>query len=398
MNKYTTRFGIPLIGSLFATTSYAVVLDARSVGLSDTGVASSRGIESVRHNPAHTHHLAQEVDTFAFSWSLGVNAFDEDGLIDDVEDGEDAIDEFERKSDAGTIQSGDSEPVIAALREMDGDVVQIGLDDTMVFGIPKNVSGGKYSYAVSLGITADVAATFELDERDVQTIRNAETTGSFDENSLVSPLKASGVAVAELGITAARELSIVQLPNPITIGTTFKYQDIRIIDYRVAIGAFDSLSDANDDQNRKDHTGFNVDVGAQTQLNEKLAVGAVIRNLIPKSYSGPLSDDFDSKPQLVAGASYTMGPALVNFDLDVNKREGFSVLPDRQDAKLGLELRAGNWGQLRLGYRTDLSNNYDDSISLGFGLSAGSAFNVDLGVFKAGGESLGLGLQIGFAF
>lgn len=398
MNKHLTTLTFAALTCVTATGASAVVLDARSVGLSDTGVASSRGIESVRHNPAHSHHLAKEVDTFAFSWSLGVNAFDEDGLIDDVEDGEDAIDELERKSDAGTVQSGDSEPVIAALRAMDGDIVQIGLDDTMVFGIPKTAAGGNYSYAVSLGVTADVAATFELDDRDVQTIRNSETTGSFDENSLVSPLKASGVAVAELGVTAAREMSLVQLPAPVTIGATFKYQDIRIIDYRVAIGAFDSLSDANDDQNRKDHTGFNVDIGAHTRLNEKLAVGAVIRNLIPKSYSGPLSDDFDSKPQLVAAVNYTAGPAHINFDLDVNKREGFSVLPDRQDAKLGLELRAGNWGQLRLGYRTDLSSNYDDSVSLGFGFSAGSAFNVDLGVFKAGGESLGLGMQIGFAF
>ncbi len=379
------------------STFASVVLDARSVALSNTGIAQPRGIESVRHNPALIHHLPKTVDTFAFSWSIGVNAFDEDDFINDVDDGEEAIDELQEKADNGTIQSGDSEPVIQSLRAMSGDVVQLGLDDTMVFGFPRD-SDEKYSFALSLGANADIGINFQLDESDVQTVRDAESTGQFDESSLVSQLRASGVMIIEAGLTGARDTKIAQLPNPVTLGVTLKYQDIRVIDYVESIGNFDDLEDIDDDQYRKDHTGINLDLGAHTKLSHNLSAGIVIRNLIPKSYSGPVGDDFDSKPQLAAGLTHHSGWLSTSLDLDLTKREGFSVLPDRQDAKLSVEIHAGSWAQFRFGYRTDISGDYDDSISAGFGFSYGSNFNIDLGVFQAGGESAGVGLQFGFAF
>ncbi|AWB68265.1 hypothetical protein C2869_18415 [Saccharobesus litoralis] len=370
----------------FATESF----NAKSLAMSGSGLAVSDFSYGTALNPALGSNYDAS-DDFNLNLNIGAIGSDPDELVDQA----DAIVDLIDRLDGQTIDTQQEIDLIKQLdqqlTDMSGDTMFVDAGLSVEFAIPN-----KY-VATNLFIRGNAALTLtpEYESLDSEAIdRIVQNNGQFSEDDLDSRMIATGAAIAEIGLNFATKFKVGT--QVISVGIAPKYQTVETIIYNESINNFDE-DDFDADQYTAEDSNFNLDLGIQTAY-KRWNFGAVLKNAIESEYEVVGDKPVTIEPQLSLGVGYKNSWAQLSLDVDATAAQDFSSRQDVQFARFGLELDAFNFLQIRGGYRHDLEGTYDDTVSVGLGLSPFDVFNIDLAVVAGDNDTLGGAVQIGFGF
>ncbi len=240
---------------------------------------------------------------------------------------------------------------------------------------------------------------------DIEINFTAESTGTV-ESDIKSKVNVLGVAIAEVGLTLSREMTLMD--KPVAIGITPKVVNVTVFDYEVNADNADVDNVSGDDYS-VDYSDFNMDIGFAMDHRNGWRSGLVIKNVVAQDYDAMNFDTnlgvkvstgriLSIKPQARIGVSHTNDWSTLALDLDLTENDSVGIIGDSSRyAALGLELNALDWAQIRLGYRADMVNSDRSVASAGLGLSPFGVVHIDLAV--AGNENeVGASFQLGFRF
>lgn len=229
----------------------------------------------------------------------------------------------------------------------------------------------------------------EEDEEPVNAVEN-----------LTSNLSSRGAIISEVGLVLSREFVVAG--HDVAVGITPKLVKVKTFDYVLGIDSarFDS------DLGQREYTDFNLDVGLAKDFANGWRTGLVVNNLLGKTYdtrpfsnvSGrtPVSAEIKIDPQVRLGVSHSSEWLTLAADLDVTENDSVGFESSTQYFGVGAELQLLDWGQLRAGYRHNLSDSDDGMPTLGIGFSP---FGVAVDLAIAGnGDEQAFSFQLGFKF
>jgi len=406
------------LASASALASPQAFMSSRSFAMGGTGVAIAHPAAAGASNPAmmaSKHH--EWSDDFGLILpSVNVRAADEEETVDQVDDIQDLIDDFEdiRSSDPSEARrlAGD---LRERLTEFDKDTVRVDAGLGIALAVPTD------SYSVGFFTNGNLQATIrgELDEADktlLTKIENGNIASGDAEANLEDGLQSRGKvlasAVTEVGISVATSIDLAD-GSQLQIGVSPKYVQLRTFQYTETVAGFED-DNFDDDENETDESSFNLDIGAAYAFGEQNEwnAGVVVKNLIPMELDSNPSPDsrkneqkytLELKPMLTAGIAHTGNFHVVTAELDLTKKKGFGYADDTQWLAVGVELDAWRYAQIRFGARQNLASNDDNNgiaeetqFTAGIGLSLFGA-RLDLGALVSDAD-MGAALELGAAF
>ena len=318
-------------------------------------------------------------------------------------------------SNAATVTTGINS-LSAQLDKLNNKPVSLDAGLSTVVGIPnKNfgiaffangaiATGGAFQYkdaALLASLSAQSSCLATAADLAAITACGAPT---FTSNSLQSTITLRGVRLGEVGIAVSREFLINR--NRIALGITPKIVQAQLYDIPIGLNST-NLSNLATSDYKAQYSMTNIDFGIAKNHRNNWRSGLVIKNVIPYSLDfkrapvagqSPVATGESLRliPQTRAGVSYSNRWSTVALDIDLYRNRPVGLENHTQYVAVGGELNAGNWGQLRAGYRADLVNSARNIISLGLGFSP---FGVHADVAVAGNErELGASFQLGFRF
>ena len=358
-------------------------VEARSLGMGNVRVATADIATAPFANPGMLSFQPSRDD---FSLLIGLGAFlnDSDGLVD-------KIDEFQDAYNRG--QAGDPAEALRAVsiaQSMLGDVIA----PETTLALSTGFSGEKWAFALSARADAIGAGT-------------VLTTNVIDPNAY--DLVIEGVLTTELGASLARnfqvfgqKLAIGLKPKYVTVENAFIQEPITT--------AGTSRGDLLDDKNSTDLGDFTtLDLGLVMGLTRHTQIGLVATNLVShkinfiNSSGAPATLSFDTQARL--GIAYRNDMLTLGADVDLIENDAllttqnFQALKS-QNVSVGGEFNLFKIMQLRIGAQKNIADGISDAAkdplySAGIGFWFG--FNVDLAVVSQN-DSLGGFLQTGFRF
>jgi hypothetical protein len=380
-----------------------------------TGVAIAHPAAAGASNPAmmaSKHH--EWSDDFGLILpSVNVRAADEEKTIDQVDDIQDLIDEFEEAQQS--LNQQDAEDTAGELRRrlnaFDRDTVRVDAGLGIALAVPTD------SYSVGFFTNGNLQATVrgEFDQDDEQLLKDIEDgntpiVGLNLDQELESRGRVLAAAVTEIGISVATSIDLAD-GSQLQIGVSPKYVQLRTFQYTETVAGFED-DDFDSDENETKKSGLNLDLGAAYAFGEQNEwnAGVVVKNLIPMeldSNANPLKDEqeytLELGPMLTAGIAHTGDFHVVTAELDLTKKKGFGYADDTQWLAIGAEFDAFRYAQLRLGARQNLASNDDNNgiaeetqFTAGIGLSLFGA-RLDLGALVSDAD-MGAALELGAAF
>jgi hypothetical protein len=248
-------------------------------------------------------------------------------------------------------------------------------------------------------------------EKDGRTIISSDPeTGLITiDNDLNSNIQIVAVGIAEIGLTLSRQFAFAG--RYIAIGITPKLQKIKTYHYVASLDDEEDInkSDVTDTEQNFSDINFDAGVAFQFGANKQWQVGFVAKNLISKKYkaeSNPNSKGETSKTtvnldtQFRGGVSHTTDWTVIAFDLDLMENDPVAFEEPTQYASIGAELDLMNTFQLRVGYRTNLSDADSGVASVGGGFSP-FGMNLDIAILANPSnpqKESGVALELGFYF
>ena len=407
--------------SLFTATASASpqhFTTARALGMGGTGVAVAHPATANSANPAMLaagHH--EKADNFGLIIpSINVRVADEEDVVDQIDRIQDTIDLAEQR--ANSLDGPGTRAAIGELREQlqkfDRDTARVDVGAGLSLAFPSQTR-----LAVGVYTNASIRATVrsEYDPADDALLASLEQSSDaalityFQTNNLEDELLSRGrvlaSAVGEVGLALGRTF---ELPNyqPLQVGLTTKYQELRTFQYTERVGAFD-----DDDYDRFETTksSLNFDLGVAYRFgdHQQWNLGAVVRNLIPVKLDSAASDLTEEvhtlrvDPHLVMGVARLGTYYTLTAELDLTKKKAFGFEDDTQWLALGAEFDAFRHAQLRGGIRHNLASNSDNDgieestqLTVGLGLSIFGA-RLDLGALFSDAD-IGGAIELGAAF
>ena len=403
------------VASASALASPQAFMSSRSFAMGGTGVAIAHPAAAGASNPAmmaSKHH--EWSDDFGLILpSVNVRAADEEKTIDQVDDIQDLIDEFEEAQQS--LNQQDAEDTAGELRRrlnaFDRDTVRVDAGLGIALAVPTD------SYSVGFFTNGNLQATVrgEFDQDDEQLLKDIEDgntpiVGLNLDQELESRGRVLAAAVTEIGISVATSIDLAD-GSQLQIGVSPKYVQLRTFQYTETVAGFED-DDFDSDENETKKSGLNLDLGAAYAFGEQNEwnAGVVVKNLIPMeldSNANPLKDEqeytLELGPMLTAGIAHTGDFHVVTAELDLTKKKGFGYADDTQWLAIGAELDAFRYAQLRLGARQNLASNDDNNgiaeetqFTAGIGLSLFGA-RLDLGALVSDAD-MGAALELGAAF
>lgn len=427
-----------LFGSVIALgTGQAVALpftgvDARSLAMGGTGVASGSIVNASTFNPALLA-MARNGEDFNLSVSFGAIARDEDDLIGAVDDlqatdgaGNDLVQQFGNAVDAydiavnNSILAGattfadvntavaseaaalqaSSASLTSALDNLSNKPLELGAELGVNISMPGDTFGMSV-FANSRGIAAGYATIDSADTGQITSIVNTVTSiTTFTDytalniadpfaggTNLASSFTLNGGVVTEVGVSMAMKVF------GIAIGVTPKNVQIDTIESTSSVNTADTSIDNTGDS----FSDVNFDVGVAVELGS-LRIGAVGKNMIPQEYAlTGSSTKVVLEPQLRAGVAYDAGWATFTVDQDLTENKGIlsnaalDATSTTQYTAMGVEFDMA-LVQVRVGMRTDMTGNSEDVVTAGIGIHALVSFDVALAANDQGVEGI---LQLG---
>ena len=404
------------LASASALASPQAFMSSRSFAMGGTGVAIAHPAAAGASNPAmmaSKHHDWSD-DFGLILPSVNARFADEEETIDQIDDIQDLIDEFEG---AQQFNQQEAQEIAGDLRErlnaFDRDTVRVDAGLGIALAVPTD------SYSVGFFTSGNLQATVrgELDEDDEQLLRDIEngTTPAATANldtQLESRGRVLASAVTEVGIAVATSIDLSD-GSRLQVGLSPKYVQLRTFQYTETVSGFED-NNFDDDENETNKSGLNLDVGAAYTFGEQNEwnAGVVVKNLIPMELDSNPSPDprkneqeytLELKPMLTAGIAHTGNFHVVTAELDLTKKKGFGYADDTQWLAVGVELDAWRYAQIRFGARQNLASNDDNNgiaeetqYTAGIGLSLFGA-RLDLGALVSDAD-MGAALELGAAF
>lgn len=412
-----------LLASLLSAMSSAYALDGavdpRSIGMGGAGVATANGVNAVYQNPSKLADLSNE--KFTFEAPFSVRVLDSGDLVN-------KLDTLNTEANAMTtaLSAFNGTPATAgnagvavsrfsnALAAANANTLTGALYGGLFFALPRAGQGYalKIDSRTELGSAIDYASA---DQTQINTIAadltscgagnvvacaaaQGQTTGG-KINNLKSGVVVRGVMLADVGISAARHFDGL---GGVDIGITPKFIKITSFDSSQSIQSGNASSKSTSG-NRKSESMFSFDLGAsksfKTQAGHTVTTGAVMKNVVSKSLKTALGNTIEIAPQVTAGASYGTGwfTGTADIDLIKNKAVITSLTKESQFVRIGAELDAKGWAQIRLGYRHDITGNYAGLPSVGLGLNL-KVLNLDASLAAVSKKELVAAIQLGTHF
>jgi hypothetical protein len=372
--------------------------DARTLGMGGTSTATATLANAAWANPSMLTRQPMKKD---FALLIGVGAFvrDDEGLIGDVEDFQDAD---ERREDA--IDAGNTEEEASALLDM----------YSIVNGIDGKIIAPEASLLVAMGIAFDsfsMAISARTDVIAGGTVTNLScdiTQPGCDPTEILSEdfniMNIEGVQATEFGVSFARDFELGG--RRVSVGIKPKVVQLRAFTFSESILTISEEEEDILDKDNKEDLGSlaTVDLGFAYDLTDSVLLGLNIRNLINNEY------DLDGQT-LIYDTEWEIGVAYNNsfmtlaldYDLTINSpllaNEAFTAL-DRQDLMVGAEFRAGRYVMLRLGAMKNLAPHISDGaqeVRYTAGVGFWLGFNLDIAAI-VNDNTAGVMLQTGFSF
>lgn len=405
------------IGLSVATTSALATpqafMSARSFAMGGTGVAVAHPSAAPSANPAM---MAAEQHGWADDFglmlpSVNARAADEEEVIDQVDDIQDQIEQFEdlKFSNQADAQAK-ARQLVDNLEAFDRDTMRANAGLGLGLAIPSNSLS--FGFFANANLTATVRG--ELDENDLDLlndiangVRPPATTDLDTELNSRGRILAS--AVAEAGISIAHSFMLSN-GNALQLGVSPKYVQLQTFQYTEEISDFED-DDFDSDEYETDKSGFNLDIGAAYAFGaeNQWNAGVVVKNLIPMELDSAQNHPTEEKytlelnPMVTAGIAHKSDYHVITAEVDLTKKEAFGYEDDTQWLALGAEFDAWRYAQLRAGVRHNLASNDDnDGIEEDTQFTAGLGLNiigvrVDIGALYSSAD-VGAALELGTSF
>jgi hypothetical protein len=336
-----------------------------------------------------------------FALLIGVGAFvrDDEGLIGDVEDFQDAD---ERREDA--IDAGNTEEEASALLDM----------YSIVNGIDGKIIAPEASVLLAVGIAFDsfsMAISARTDLIAGGTITNLScdiTQPGCDPTEILSEdfniMNIEGVQLTEIGVSFARDFELAG--RRVSVGIKPKVVQLRAFTFSESILTIsEEEEDILDKDNKQDLGSLaTVDLGFAYDLTDSVLLGLNIRNLINNRYDlDGQTLKYDTEWEIGVAYHNSFMTLAMDYDLTINSpllaNDAFKGL-DRQDLKVGAEFRAGRYVMLRLGAAKNLAPHISDGaqqVRYTAGVGFWLGFNLDIAAI-VNDNTAGVMLQTGFSF
>lgn len=404
---------------LCAATSSALAspqafMSSRSFAMAGTGVAIAHPSSATFTNPAMMaadHHAW--ADDFGLTLpSINARLADEEETIDQIDDIQDAIDQFGAQKYSSPEQAqATAKDLLQRLEAFDRDTVRANVGLGLSVAVPGKVVAMGFFARGNLTATA----RGELAEEDRKTLQdlvelNPQNPDLGDTN-LESELKSSGKilasAVAEAGLSFAHSLDL-RNGDSLQLGFAPKYVELRTFQYTETVSGFED-DDFDGDQYQTDKSGFNLDIGAAYAFGaeKQWNAGISVKNLIPMKLDSKATGEDQRTlrldPMATVGIAHKSNYHVITAEVDLTEKEAFGFEDDTQWLALGAEFDAWRYAQLRAGIRHNLASNSDnDGIEEKTQYTAGLGLNLmgvrfDLGALFSSAD-VGAALELGTSF
>ena len=371
--------------------------DTRSMAMGGIGATTSHYLTAPFHNPALVARYDESDDFGLLLPSVSAKVSDKDDLLGQLDDFSELYDDIGHSQNPADVQG-----LIDSLDKMKGSMGFVKADVGLAIALPNKVLSFNFfvkSYLDAL-VIADIASA------------------DLNPNNLNNPtykLKSQGVTmgvnITEIGLALAKKFAVSG--GDLYVGVTPKYQQVKTINYIVAIDDYE-FDDWNDDKYKSDDSSMNLDFGLAYEFHNGLMLGASAKNLIEQEYKTMnlkgVSAMYELAPVYTVSASYSHSFFTVGVDADLNETERYTQIEGTQNhigsfqddntqfVAVGTELNAFDWVQIRGGYQHDLAGNVDGQYTAGLGFSPFGTFHLDVSGTYAGENEVGAAVQTYFTF
>jgi len=386
--------------SAISQSAYAIpfTFEGRSLGMGGVSVATADLATAAWANPAMLTNQRVE-DNFSLLIGVGVFARDNDDLIGDVDDFQDADDRREDAVDAGDlVGAADAiQDMYSIINGIDSKIIAPEATALIAFGIAFE------SFAMAVSVRADAIAGGVVTDLSCDvTEPGCDPTELFSEEFNI--LNVDGVLATEIGVSFAKDFKLWD--RKVSIGIKPKVVELDAFSISEPILTVDADKDFALDQDNKESLGTfeTIDVGLAMDLSDSVRLGLNVRNL--------LTDEFDLFDQTLnldtearIGVAYHSNFLTLAADFDLIENEpllpndSFDGLRTRILA-IGAEFNAFDFVKFRVGasknVASDISSGAKETIyTAGVGFWLG--FNLDIAAI-GNDNSFGAFLQTGFQF
>ncbi|VAW55311.1 hypothetical protein MNBD_GAMMA05-2406 [hydrothermal vent metagenome] len=372
--------------------------EGRSLAMGGTSVATADLATAAWANPAM---LTNQRPSDNFSLLIGFGAFvrDNDDLISDIDDFQDADDRREVAENSGNVV-GEAAALLdmrSIIRGVDSKIIAPEATGVAAMGVAFD------SFAMALSVRADAIAGGTISNLSCDvTVPGCDANELLNENFNI--LNIEGVLATEFGVSFAKDFNI--LNHRVSVGVKPKLVDLRSFSFTESIltasAGFENISD---DENKEDLGTFTtVDLGLAVELTPSVRLGLNIRNLLTDDFKiGDQTLNFDTTTRI--GIAYHNQFLTIAADYDLTENEPLLANNSFDGLKtqfigLGAEFNAFDFMQLRVGASKNLadeiSKGAEDTIyTAGVGIWLG--FNLDIAATLTD-NSIGGFVQTGFRF
>lgn len=378
------KTGISLAVALATVSSQAMAfgaVDARSAAMGGTGVASSNYLMAPFHNPAQAVHYTDS-DDFGVLLSLNLGAHDGDDLYNKIDHFQQLDDELQYNGQDEQVQQEWRD----ALKALDNGTLNVDTNIGIAAAIPNRY------VSMNLFAQANVAtiAMTDVDENDLVGVPDTETMQSTVQGVIGGTV--------DVGIALARAFELPFAGQRLSIGVTPKAQHIVAVNYKNTVAGFEE-DDFDLGSEYQQKTVFNADMGLSYMPTDYLTVGLAAKNLFAQELETNVSNasqaTFLVEPKYTVGMAFNTRFLTIAADYDISKTRYFKeVAHETQFARIGIELNAWDWAQLRAGYSASMTDYAQDTITAGFGVKPFGAFGFDLGAYYGEDSNYGLSAQL----
>jgi len=356
--KFTSKVLTIVTLSLFSQSVSAIpfTFEGRSLGMGGVSVATADLATAAWANPAMLTNQ-RPGDDFSLLIGIGAMLRDDDDLISDIEDFQDADDQ--RQAAAGPIEEAqailDMQKII---RELEGKIIAPEVSGVVAMGMAFE------SFAMAVSVRGDIIAGGTVTDLSCDVTDNIDNPGSCNPNDIFDNqfniLNLEGVLATEIGLSFAKNFQIAN--KKVSIGIKPKIVDLQVFAVtEPIIDAATGIGDLTDDDVQF-HLGTftTIDLGFAVDLSQSFRVGLSIRNL--------LTDEFDVLGQTLnydtearLGLAYHNRLLTIAVDYDLLENEpllansSFNGLKT-QFVAVGAEFNAFDFAQLRIGASKNLAS------------------------------------------
>jgi len=398
------------LGTLFPAPVQALpfsVMDGYSFAMGGTGTASGTRGNAVFYNPALLAASDMPKDYSLQVPVLGARFYDKEKVNKELDKYqylglESTFDSAMNVYTGGDASASAIQAVGDAAISLRQQLLNLGSKPmqreffgAVVVGIPNDTIGMSLVLDARVLGGARVSVTqHDLDELqrilDAATNATIDTGEAFRSSDLTSRLLGRGLAIREVALAMAQKVKIYN--HEIAIGVTPKYRQVTSFDYSTAL----KNADFETNLGQKDHTAFDVDLGAAKHYGNGWSTGVTIKNLIGQEYQTARGNIIRIKTQARLATAHKTKYTLVAMDVDLNESPSTGFDAATQYLSLGGKLNVFDMTRIRIGYRHNMKDSDTSVATFGLGFTAyGAQMDVAVGASQ---DEIDYSAQMGFEF